>query len=146
MERGDISNQPAQRVVFVWEGLLAHLDLTDTKAHNRAMKRGKWAHAVGMWDKSESFAHLLKDILYRREMMVDVLSITGAQGFSDALSARLTEEGYPFGRLITATIHDYTAELPYSPEVHTVFHGDTASPFLFGSRGRAISTPLDVTL
>lgn len=146
MEKGDISNQPAQRMVFVWEGLLAHLDLVDVKAHNRAMKRGKWDRAAGMWDESVSFRHLLKDILYRRELMVDVLSITGIQQFSDALAVRLVDDGYPFGRLITSTVAEYTAELAYSPEVHSVFHGDTAAPFLFGSRGRAVATPLDVRL
>lgn len=146
MEHGDIDNQPAQRLVFVWEGLLAHLDLQDLKRHNRLIKRHRYDRALEYWAEDLTMTRLLRDILYRRHLMVDVLTITGIDGFGHALERRLDREGYPYGRVIISSTAAYARELAYAPEVHTVFHGDQNSPFLFGSRGRAISSPLDVVL
>lgn len=132
--------------MFVWENLLAHRAVGENRAYAKAIRRRQWEKAVGMWELDPIMRQRLHHLSWQFSIAVDILCITAHPGFANALKARLEEDHYPFSWLLRFTLAEFNRELAFRPEITTVYHGETASPFLFGSRGHLVgnSHTLDI--
>lgn len=146
MEGGDISNGYTPRYLFVWEKVLAHLPPKNAKKAERAAKYHHWSTLLDLWVDDSLMLLKLNDLAYRMNVPIDILT-HHPQGFVAPLRAHLEEQGYPFGHLLChpGALIGFEYVLARRLDVACVFHGETAQPFLFGSKGRLVAGPQDVS-
>lgn len=141
MKEGDIDNRSAPRVVFVWEGLLAQLPPESRRIEHSLCRRRKFSKALDLWEQNEHMRHALVDITWRSDVAVDLLCIHPEGGFSRELKRRLDLDEYPYGHLYSMSLMRFDQELAYLPNVIAVYHAIPDRPFLYGRRGRLVSSP-----
>lgn len=138
MERGDISNEAAPRILLVFEGALGFLPDTKLKDYQRALRKHSWDDAVSCWDLSEIMMRKILDLVLRRNLAVEVVTFI-SQPFADMLAARLDEEDVPVRRVWYSTPGRLSRRLAYMPDVAAVYDADEAHVFTYGSKGRLLT-------
>lgn len=134
MIRGEISNQYEGRIVFVWEGLLAHrIEGTDA-LEARYVRWKRWRRAFSCWEEDRALRHAVSDAFWRSGMNVDVL-ITHPAPFAELVTEYLEATNFPYHRVYNYSLEAFDRELAFLPEVVGVWHKEVNRPFLFGGKG-----------
>lgn len=140
MQGGDISNEVAPRLLFVFEGTLATVPSKTAEAKEKLQCRLKrWAAAAELWEISEQASILLWDVAWRYNFRFDIVTYKPA-GFARALKDRLDEEGLPAAKVWHSSPQLLAKKLAFMPDVAYVYDSDPTRLFTYGGRG--VQTPV----
>lgn len=135
MQGGDLSNEVAPRLLFIFEGTVATLPSKTVEAKEKIHQRLKrWQKAVDLWEISERAYALLWDVTWRYNYRFDIVTYHPA-GFAKALKERLDDEGLPVGRVWHSSPSLLAKRLAFMPDVRYVYDADASRLFTYGGRG-----------
>lgn len=135
MQGGDLSNEVAPRLLFVFEGTVGALSSKTDEAKERFYCRTKrWKKAVDMWVVSERAYALLWDVTWRYSFRFDVVTYKPS-GFAKALAERLDDEVIPVSRVFSSSPNILAKKLAFMPDVRHVYDADEGRLFTYGGRG-----------
>ena len=135
MEKGDISNMPAVRLVWVFETTLAFLREEDRKKRERALRMHRYEKAAGHWSLDPTAANAFWDYTYRKEFSCDIVTYLHPVE-AEAIKQILDDLGYPFGNFFSTTLQEVSRGLTNNPSVAVVFDADPSRAFTYGFKGR----------
>lgn len=143
MLRGDISNRPAPRLLFHWEGLVATLPEENVRKYRKLIQptrwRGaNWEEALSLWVTDSVMAAQLWRVAWNTDFGLDCVTFLSEEALGP-LTDRLEEEDMPFGHV---TYND-PVRLARTLPIHTqrIFTAEEDVVLLFGSAGRLVSDP-----
>lgn len=135
MQDGDLSNEVAPRMLFVYEGVIGFPRSETVMLKERVyLKMHRWAKAVDCWDIPSQARNVLWDVTWRWNFRFDIVTFRPA-GFATALRERLDNEGIPFTRCWASSPARLAKQLAYMPDVKYVYDADTSRRFTFGGKG-----------
>ena len=138
MERGDLSNTPAPRMVIVFEGLLGEILPENAKAFAKAMGKKHWRVAAGLFTIDDLMARKMWQLFHTRSVMFEVVTFLG-QEFADALALIIDAEQLPVHDVWHCPSPQHLArKVSYMPGLVRVYDGDPANTFAYGSSGMVI--------
>lgn len=141
MEKGDISGQPTPRLLFVFEGLVAHRGEAPLQRIVGALTRRFSALAVQQWNIDPVMRQQFWDLFWRHNMRLDVVTFMGDE-FAVALYRRFQDLDLPVSNVLSFESPAALASaIAYMPDVAAVYDGDPSRKLAFGSKGRYVSDP-----
>lgn len=143
MQGGDLSNEVAPRLLFVFENTVATLPTKAAAAREKAALRlRRWDTAVAQWEISERAYALLWDVTWRYNYRFDIVTYKPAC-FAKALRQRLDDEGLPVGNVWASSPTLLSKKLAFMPDVRYVYDADGSRLFTYGGRGVHMPGGLD---
>ncbi|MFN2347137.1 MAG: hypothetical protein ABR616_15670 [Dermatophilaceae bacterium] len=141
IEKGDISNSIAPKLVFIFDGLVGRIPQDEERVAARLRKRGKWDQLARVYEVDTKMGAHLWDIIWRSPFSFDIVSFeTDDEKWYDALERLLNRANVPHSRLeIYADPNDFAQHMAYAPNILRVFHGNPSWNFKFGDRGQYVS-------
>lgn len=135
MQDGDLSNEVAPRLLFVFEGTVGSLPSKTAEAKERwYLKMKRWDKAVACWDIADRSYALLWDCTWRYNFRFDVVTFR-PKGFAKALALLFDDVGLPVGHVIATSPAGLAQRLAHMPDVKYVYDADAARLFTWGGRG-----------
>lgn len=138
MRKGDISARPAPRLLFVWEGLIAHLPESEVKAWERERRKKRYAQGLKRWVTDSTMIAQMWRVAWNYDFGIDVVSYLD-EGFENTLRVRLDAENAPVGNVLVTTPERLIREMP--PNIGRVFDPDPSRVLHYGSIGRIVTDP-----
>lgn len=136
MRKGELSNEVLPRIYIVFEGLVGVLPDTKSKALEAlARKRKQWDKAVGHYVLNEPTKQGLRDVYFRYNFRVDVLTFHG-QGFADAVVDKLNSKNLLFGGVQAYDEGELLHDLTYDRSILAVLDPDPSRMLRWGSKGK----------
>ena len=138
MERGDLDNRAVQmRVIFIWDGLLAHLQHPTREA--LCLRTKAFRLAFECWEPDEHYEAVLKDYTMRYDVRVDV--VTYRPSFTPYIEKRYDQLNLGVAHVWWMTATSLARRVSSMGDVNTIFYPAT-SPFdaLYGPKGSPIVT------
>lgn len=132
MEKGDLSNEVAPRLVFVFEGVVGRL--RDELREKGMLKLHRWAKAVECWEIPELARSILWDTAWRYSYRFDIVTHR-PPGFAKALVPLLEEADIPYTQVRSWRPEQLARHLIAMPDVQTVYFADPENRFTYGGRG-----------
>lgn len=141
MEGNNISNEIAQKLIFVFEGLVARIPEDFDKKAKKSRKKGKWSDLARCYEIDSMMGAHLWDVVWRSPFSFDIVSFeSDEEEWYEALERRLERANVPYSRLeVYASADEFAQMMAYSPNVLRVFHANPSWGFKFGNRGELVS-------
>lgn len=141
MERGDISNQRAPKLVFVFDGLVGVIPAEDERVAKKLRRRGKWEQLARVYEVDTKMGAHLWDIVWRSPFSFDIVSFESAEeAWYEALERLLERANVPFSRLeVYDDPNDFAQHMVYAPNILRVYHGRSDWWAKFGDKGQLIT-------
>lgn len=141
MERGNLSNERAPKLVFVFDGLVGRIPEDEEKVAARLRKRGKWDQLARVYEVDTKMGAHLWDITWRSPFSFDIVSFeTDAEQWYEALERLLERANVPFSRLeVYADPNDFAQHMVYAPNILRVYHSNPSWWAKFGDKGEVIT-------
>lgn len=141
MEGGDISNERAQKIVFVFDGLVGRIPEEDEKTAARLRRKRKWSHLARLYGVDTKMGAHLWDIVWRSPFSFDIVSFeSGAEPWYEALESLLERANLPYSRLeVYDSADEFAQQMAYAPNIMRVYHSNPSWAFKFGNRGEVIT-------
>lgn len=140
MYKGDLSNRPAPRLVFVWEGVLAHPLKGAESRISKYLRKGAWEKALSLYTTDSVMSHQLWRLAWNYDFGLDVATyLSQDPGFVDALRERLDAEDLPIGHVNGTDTLDLAGHRLI--HVQRVFDNDERRTMMYGSKGRRVDDP-----
>lgn len=139
MEHGDISNEVAPRLVFVFEGLIGYLaeNTGDATKRNVLLRARAWKRAAAMWTLDQWTLKIMWDYTSRRRQSIDVVTYVDERE-AERIRDRLDAHGYPFANFWATTLDEMLHLHVNNPAVVGVVDGDASRWLTYGSKGMSI--------
>lgn len=140
MQDNDIAKGVVARDVLVFEGLLGiFADDTAAARYARLSARGKWDKALACFSINEVLANQIWRVVWEYGVEIDLLTYQGKK-FRDRLEVRMEAENFPFGRILYENPQVFARSLIYQPDIRSVYDPYPEHQFLYGGKGRIISS------
>lgn len=141
MEGGDISNERAQKLVFVFDGLIGRIPEEDEKTAAKLRRKGKWAQLARVYGIDTKMGAHLWDIIWRSPYSFDIVSFESAdEGWYEALESALERANVPYSRLeVYDSPDEFAQHMVFAPNIVRVYHANPSWAFKFGPRGEVIT-------
>lgn len=141
MERGDISNQRAPKLVFVFDGLVGVIPAEDERVAKKLRRRGKWEQLARVYEVDTQMGAHLWDIVWRSPFSFDIVSFESAEeAWYEALERLLERANVPLSRLeVYDDPNDFAQHMVYAPNILRVYHGRSDWWAKFGDKGQLIT-------
>lgn len=141
MERGDISNQRAPKLVFVFDGLVGVIPAEDERVAKKLRRRGKWEQLARVYEVDTKMGAHLWDIVWRSPFSFDIVSFESAEeAWYEALERLLERANVPLSRLeVYDDPNDFAQHMVYAPNILRVYHGRSDWWAKFGDKGQLIT-------
>lgn len=134
MQSGDISNQSAARVIYVFENTLGTLTPTAAKKRAFHLRLHQWKRAARCWQIDTHVVKVLIDIQYRTPYNVDLATYLDPEE-AEAIEARLTQ--LPYGNFIVTTVEEMSRVIANQPNIGAIFDFDPSRRFTYGAKSRS---------
>ncbi len=145
MMKGELSSTVLPRVYIVFEGLVGILPDTKSKALEALhRKRKQWDKAVNQYALNEPTKQGIRDIYWRHNYRVDILTFHGAD-FADAVREKLDQKNLLFGDVVAYDEQELMYELTYDRSILAVLDPAPERMLRWGSKGRH-TTPEQLNL
>jgi hypothetical protein len=140
MQGNDISNEVSQKLVFVFEGLVAKIPEEDEKRAAKYRRKGHWQMLSRIYAVDTMMAAHLWDIVWRSPFSFYVVSFeTDDEAWYEALDRALGRANIPNSRLeVYPSVDDFARMIVYSPNILRVYHGNPSWFAKFGDRGELV--------
>lgn len=141
MEKGDIANDVAGRLLFVFEGLIGVLPDNQELTERFYRRVRAWKRAAALWEiDSRMLAHLW-DIVWRSRFPLDVVTFL-PEPYAGEMKLRLDNLQVPYGHFqVYESAHVLGRRLAHMPYVQRVYYGLPGLTFVFGSKGELVTDP-----
>lgn len=140
MRKGELSTEMLPRLYIVFEGLVGVLPDTKTKALEALhRKRKQYEKAVAQYKLSEPTKQGLRDLYWRHNFRVDVLTFHG-QEFADAVRDRLDSRNLLFGDVVAYDESELLYELTYDRSILMVLDPAPERVLRWGRKGRFVTS------
>lgn len=140
MRKGELSTEVLPRLYIVFEGLVGILPDTKSKAlETLHRKRKQYDKAVAQYTLSEPTKQGLRDLYWRYNFRVDVLTFYG-QEFADAVRDRLDSRNLLFGDVVTYDESELLYELTYDRSIMLVLDPAEERVLRWGRKGRFVTS------
>lgn len=145
MEHGDISNERAQKLVFVFDGLVGRVPEEDERVAAKLRRRRKWDQLARVYEVDTKMGAHLWDITWRSPFSFDIVSFESAEeAWYEALERLLERANVPFSRLeVYDDPNDFAQHMVYAPNILRVYHSRPDWWAKFGDKGELLT---DVTV
>lgn len=145
MEHGDISNERAQKLVFVFDGLVGRVPEEDERVAAKLRRRQKWDQLARVYEVDTKMGAHLWDITWRSPFSFDIVSFESAEeAWYEALERLLERANVPFSRLeVYDDPNDFAQHMVYAPNILRVYHSRPDWWAKFGDKGELLT---DVTV
>lgn len=145
MERNDISNERAQKLVFVFDGLVGRVPEEDERVAVKLRRRRKWDQLARVYEVDTKMGAHLWDITWRSPFSFDIVSFESAEeAWYEALERLLERANVPFSRLeVYEDPNDFAQHMVYAPNILRVYHSRPDWWAKFGDKGELLT---DVTV
>ena len=142
MEKGQLGTSVQQRVIFVWEGTLAHLPDGPGPGAVESMcrKLGRYERAVGYWKIHDSTVAVIWTLFQRTPFRIDLAVTTREDRFAKAVADLSDRNGWPIRYVFAMTAPALGRRLPYMADVECVYYGLAEQRFNFGPHGYFLDT------
>lgn len=135
MQDGDLSNEVAPRLMFVFEGVVGQLRGPAAELREKGMLRlHRWAKAVECWEIPDVARAVLWDAAWRYSYRFDIVTHRPA-GFAKALVPLLDEADIPYTQVRSWRPDVLARRMVTMPELQAVYFADPANRFTYGGRG-----------
>lgn len=134
MEKGDISNEVAPRLLMVWEGLIAMPPKEPAK--QRRFSRAKVDLLT--YTVNEAVGKHIWDLTYRRHLSVDVATFLDKERLSD-VEEWIEYHDLPLGNVIATTPARLSRQLAFMPTVAAIYDPNPDNVFMYGGKGRIVN-------
>lgn len=135
MQDGDLSNDVAPRLLFIFEGTVGNLTTKTAEAKEKFYVRTRrWKKAVEQWEISDRAYALMWDVTWRYSFRFDIVTFR-PPGFAKALAQIFDEVGLPVSHVIATTPVGLAQRLAFMPDVRHVYDADGDRLFTWGGRG-----------
>ena len=140
MQDGDISNERAAKLVFVFDGLVGVIPEDEAKVAERLRKRGKWEQLARVYEVDTKMGAHLWDIVWRSPFSFDIVSFeTDDEHWYEALERLLERANVPYSRLeVYDDPNDFAQHMVYSPNILRVYHARSDWWAKFGDKGEMV--------
>jgi hypothetical protein len=150
MLRGDISNDYAKRLVFVYEGLVASAPDQRAEARMRLLLRlRRWRAALRCLRTEPRVVSQMWDLTWRWDFRLDVYTYLGGMDHQSqvekALRERLDRENIPVSNVWSLTPAGAAVRMAYAVDLHRVYDADVTRRLLYGGRGEHVGDPSTFT-
>lgn len=137
MERGELGTDTQRRVIFIWEGALAHLpDQPGPKTLEAVYRKtGRYDRAVGFWEVHEHGLAVMWTLFQRTPLRIDLAVTTRESGFARAVADLSDHENWPVRYVFAVAAAVLGRRLPQMPDVERVFYGVADQRFAYGPHG-----------
>lgn len=145
MEHNDISNERAQKLVFVFDGLVGRVPEEDERVAAKLRRRRKWDQLARVYEVDTKMGAHLWDITWRSPFSFDIVSFESAEeAWYEALERLLERANVPFSRLeVYDDPNDFAQHMVYAPNILRVYHSRPDWWAKFGDKGELLT---DVTV
>lgn len=145
MEHNDISNERAQKLVFVFDGLVGRVPEEDERVAAKLRRRRKWDQLARVYEVDTKMGAHLWDITWRSPFSFDIVSFESAEeAWYEALERLLERANVPFSRLeVYEDPNDFAQHMVYAPNILRVYHSRPDWWAKFGDKGELLT---DVTV
>lgn len=135
MQGGDISNEVAPRIIFIFEDTIGAIAAPDQRRHDRYVRRGRYRRAARMWELSKHAVRVLHDLERRSPYNVDIATYLDPDE-AEHIEDRLESIALPFGHFLVTNTEEMARVIVNQPQVAAVFDGNRARQFAYGGKGR----------
>jgi hypothetical protein len=134
VEHGDISNEVAPRIIFVFEGLIGQLaSESDEKKHRALVKVHAWKRAASMWTFDGWARKIIWDYTSRRLQQIDIVTYLDERE-AEHIHDRIDAAGIPYGNFWATTMQEFVSLQMLNPAVIGVVDGDNKRWGVYGSK------------
>ena len=133
MPSGDISNQSAARVIYVFENTLGTLTPAAAKKRAFHLRLRQWKRAARCWQLDGHMIKVILDVQYRTPYNVDLATYLG-EDEAEQIEQRL--HGVPYGNFYVTTIEEMTRVIANQPNVAAIYDFDSSRRFAYGAKSR----------
>jgi hypothetical protein len=135
MQDGDLSNDVAPRLLFIFEGTVGHLRDGPAELKEKLyIRTRRWKKALDCWEVADRAYALLWDVTWRYSFRFDIVTFR-PPGFAKALAELFDEVGLPVSHVIATTPVGLAQRLAFMPDVRHVYDAEEARLFTWGGRG-----------
>lgn len=137
MEKGQLGTSVQRRVIFIWEGTLAHLPEGPGPGAVESVCRkvGRYERAVGYWHIHETTLSVIWTLFQRTPFRIDLAVTTREDGFAKAVAHLSDQSGWPIRYVFAVPAPVLGRKLPYMADVDRVYYGLAEQRFAFGPQG-----------
>jgi hypothetical protein len=137
MQKGQLGTSVQRRVIFVWEGTLAHLPKGSGPGAVESVCRkiGRYERAVSYWKIHDTNVAVVWTLFQRTDYRIDLVVTTREDGFAKAVGDLSLRNGWPFRYVFATPAPVLGRRLPYMADVDRVFYGLEEQRFHFGPHG-----------
>lgn len=137
MDKGDISNVTAQRVVFLFEGTIGTLTTVAERRRRLYLKAHQWKRAAHCWTIEPFLQKVLLDMAYRSPYNLDIATYLDPAE-ADHVEDRLEALALPFGHFFITDIEEMTRGIANRPDVAAIYDFDPSRAFTYGAKSRSV--------
>lgn len=141
MRKGDIAGSAAPRLLFVWEGLIAHPPSARNVFQGGARLGGKTKRMVDAYVTDSVMAAQLWRLQWNHGFTLDLATFLGSTA-AKLIEERVERERLPFGWVTSETPQSLAQRANYEPNLARIYLGRIAvPPLMFGAKGRTVTDP-----
>lgn len=133
MERGELGISARPGLVFVFEGLIAHLE--HQRIEKAALRTHKWDIALDQWVFALDVRSYMQRMLSHYDTPIDVLTWRPI-GFAEALYERLWYYDLPVRSTHSTTYAMASPQMATDPAITVVYDADPDHRFGYGFKAR----------
>lgn len=133
MERGELGIESRASTVFVFEGLVGHLD--HPAAERLALRFRRWEMAVDAWTFDIDVCNHIEMLTDRYNIPVEVIT-TRPVGFSVVLADRLADRGLHVQEVKSGPYEYFSPRYAVDSDINTVFDPDPVHMNGYGFKRR----------
>lgn len=136
MERGDLDNRSVQmRVIFIWDGLLAHL--THATREALCLRTHAYRLAFECWEPDDHYEAVVKDYTMRHDVRVDV--VTHHPSYVSFIEKRYDMLNLGVANVWWMSPSSLARRASSMGDVHTIFFpSQTSFDLMYGPKGSPI--------
>lgn len=137
MEKGQLGTEVPRRVIFIWEGVVAHLpDQYVIKTLERYKGRLGLCHqALSYWQVNDLAVQAMWSIHQRSPMRIDLCVTSRGELFTKAVGQLATERNWPVRYVFCEAPEALGRLLPTMPDVDRVYYGLEGQRYAYGPQG-----------
>lgn len=137
MERGDIDNHAAARIIYVFEGTIGTLSPAAERKRNLYLKTRRWKKAAHCWTIEPFLQKVLLDHAWRSPYNVDLATYLDLEE-AEHVEQRLESLALPFGHFLVTDIEEMARVISNRPDVAAIYDFHPSRVFTYGSKGRSV--------
>ena len=143
MKNGDLSNQPAPRLIVVYEGALAYLPEDRVKEYEKALKKKDYKKVAALFRFNSAMLDKILYLSFKKNYNISVVTWFPEEVVGEIEEA-LATLSIPVRSVFSSSPDDLARLLPYNPDVVCVYDPVPEHILKYGSKGFVLTDANDL--